>query len=506
MGIAKEILRLNGQGFSYRDIAASVKCGKSVVGETLKRAAAAGITDADTMTESELDELLYPQRQTGCNGLDEPEMALILTELSRKHVTRQLLWEEYKAEHPNGLMYTQFCERIREARKAEDINYHKIHKGGEEAEIDWAGTAITYYDTLSNGWKEAFLFVAVLPASMYAYVYAYSNRKTGNWIDAHIKAFQHFGGTPRILVPDCTKTAVTTTDLFDPALTKTYYDMAAYYSITIVPARPFHARDKNRVENSVGNVSRRIIAALRNERFTSISEINVAVAVKLDEFNTTPFKKLPGCRKTAYERIDKPMLRPLPHTQYELAEYKLCKIGINYHVEFNNFFYSVPYTYRGMECTVRGTRAAIEVFVRGELVCAQIRRYEGNRYVTDPIHLPESHKVVSEWNDARFIEQAKAYGDKTQAFITALLSSTQYSVQAYRACMGVFRQASSLPPNIVEAASAIALDNKQFSSKYFGLAVKRAVFATKSKDRVHVIEHNNIRGAAAFARGGTRNA
>jgi transposase len=506
MDQAKEILKLNGQGFSLRDIAASVGCGKSVVGETIKRATVVGIHYAETLTEEELEKALFPEKSVYRRSADEPDMARVLTELSRKHVTRQLLWEEYKAEHPNGLMYTQFCERIRDARKAEEINYHKIHKAGEECEVDWAGTEIAYWDKISDGWREAFLFVAVLPASMYAYAHAYPNRKTDNWINAHINAFIYFGGTSRILIPDCTKTAVTGVDLFDPVLTKTYQDMAAHYDITIVPARSYHARDKNCVENSVGNVSRRIIAALRDERFTSVNEINAAVAEKLEAFNTRPFKKLPGCRRTAYEQTDKPMLRPLPQAQYETASFKICKIGINYHVEFEKFFYSTPYPYRGLECTIRGTRSIVEVYVRGELICAHIRHYEGDRYVTDPGHLPENHKAVSEWNDERFIEQAKGYGDKTEEFITALLASTQYPVHAYRACMGVFRQAAGLAPEIVEAASVIAIENRYLSSKYFGLAVKQAAFASKNPVSVRVVEHSNIRGAASFARGGIRNA
>jgi len=350
-------------------------------------------------------------------------------------------------------------------------------------------------------WMNAVLFVGVLPASAYPFARAYPDQKTPSWIDAHVRMFRFFGGMPRILTPDCTKTAVTTPDLFDPVITKTYQDMAAHYDITIIPARPRKPRDKNYIENTVGNVSRRIIAAIRNDHFTSIAEINVAVEQKLKEFINEPFKKIAGCRGSAFERIDKSALRPLPVAHYEFATFATGKIGPNYHVECDGFFYSTPYEYRGNEYTMRATNATIEVFVRGERICTHIRRLSGNRYVTLPEHLPEQHKVVSEWNDARFISWAEKYGEHTVAYIQALLVNVEYSVQAYRACMGILRQAKGVPLEVVECASKTALANGQLSSKYFGLALKQAAKEADEAQVQRVVEHNNIRGAAAFSGG-----
>lgn len=493
---AKEILRLNNQGFSYREIASSVGCGKTVVGQTIKRAGAAGIKDASKYSLSELEKLLFPEKHKDTNN--EPDMAYILKELSRKHVTRQLLWEEYKLANPDGLMYTQFCQRIREAKKANEIDYHKIHKGGQECEVDWAGTPISYFDAQMKKLRKAAVFVAVLPASSYPFARAYADQKIPSWIDAHVRAFKFFGGVPKILIPDCLKTAVVSSDLFDPVLSKTYKEMADYYGITVVPARPGKAKDKGAVENAVGNISRRIIAVLRNETFTSIEEINQAIDEKLKAFTNQPFKKIPGCRGSAFKEIDKPMLLPLPSFPYELSHFKEAKIGINYHISYEDFFYSCPFEYRGRIATVRATTTTIEVFVASERICAHKRRYRGSRYVTLPEHLPEAHKVLSEWNDKRFISWAKKYGPNTSKYIQALLGSSEYSVQAYRACMGVLREAKSKDPEIIEAASALALENRVFSSKYFTLAVKQKAKELKEQETLPIIEHPNIRGAAAF--------
>ena len=496
----KEILKLKEEGFSYRDIAASVGCGKTVVGETIRRADATSIPNLYEYSETELEALLFPEKVND----EEPkklDMMYIIAELSKKHVTRQLLWEEYKKEFPDGLMYSQFCEKIRIALKENELVYHKHHKAGEDCEVDWAGTTIPYYDAKARAWKDALLFVGVLPASAYPYVRAYPDQRTPSWIDGHVRMFRFFCGTPKILTPDCTKTAVTTPDLFDPVITKTYQEMASHYDITIVPARPRKPLDKNKIENTVGNISRRIIAALRNEHFTSIEDINQAIEKKLQEFIDEPFKKIDGCRRSAFEQIDKPALRPLPASHYEFATFSMGKIAPNYHVESDGFFYSVPYEHRGKEYTIRATKDAVEVFVKGERICAHIRSYSGNRYVTLPEHLPEQHKVMSDWNDVYFINKAGKYGENTAAYIKMLLGRVEHSVQAYRTCMGILRQVKGVPVEVVESASETALANGYFSSKYFGLALKQAVKNNEAQEVQLVIEHSNIRGAAAFSGG-----
>jgi hypothetical protein len=215
---------------------------------------------------------------------------------------------------------------------------------------------------------------------------------------------------------------------------------------------------------------------------------------------------MPGCRRSAFEQIDKPMLRPLPKSHYEPAHFETGRIGINYHVECAGFFYSTPYEYRGEEYLVRATGHTVEVFVRGERICTHIRHFSGNRYVTLPEHLPDQHKAVSEWNDERFVAWAGKYGKHTIAYITALLASTKYSIQAYRSCMGVMREAKGALPETVEAASAMALEQQQFSSKYFSLAIKKKTKEAEGhKTAQKIVEHDNIRGAAAFT-GGIHNA
>ena len=228
-----------------------------------------------------------------------------------------LLWEEYKDKHPNGIMYTQFCERYRNFKKSNDITMHIEHKAGEEVQVDWAGQTMSYVDVSTGELKPAYLFVAVLPASAYPFVYAYDDTKLPNWLDAHVRAYEYFGGVPKVTIPDNTKTAVITPDLVDPVLNKSYNEMARYYRTTLVPARACRPKDKAADENMVGNISRRIIATLRNRQFFSIYEINQAIKEALEKLIDRPFQKMAGNRRMAFEKIDKPLLQPLPATRYE---------------------------------------------------------------------------------------------------------------------------------------------------------------------------------------------
>jgi len=505
MGKVKEILRMRRDGFSCRDIASSVGCSKSGVSETLCRAKHVGLGDFEHLSEQALEEMLFGAVSAPQARSQDLDMTYILKELTRPHVTRQLLWEEYRLQNPGGLMYSQFCDRIRRAKKADEMSFHKVHKAGEECEVDWAGSTIPYYDAKERLHKEAFLFVAVLPASAYPFAWAYENQKMPSWIDAHIRAFRAFGGVAKILIPDNTKTAVSKADLFDPVMSKTYEDMARHYGAVIVPARSGKPKDKGAVENAVKVASQRILAALRDEKFSSLSQVNAAVGRKLEELRERPFQALEGCRRSAFETRDKPALLPLPVHHYELAEFAQVKIGINYHVCYQGFYYSVPYQYQGRECSVRATSHTVEVFVGEERISAHKRRFnQADRYATIFEHLPKQHQVVSEWNDKRFLSWADKFGPSTVAYISALLDSVTYSVQAYRACMGVLRQAAEEDKALVEVAAVSALADKQFSSKYFGFALKHAQReAELAKSEYVPVSHENIRGKEAYLRSGT---
>ena len=501
----REILRLKYEtGLSLREIGKSCNCGKSTVSEVLERAEKAGMTWPIHLSDKELMSLLYPPTDNKTSP-PEPDMEYVFYEMKKKSVTLMLLWEEYKDKHPGGIMYTQFCERYRKFKKNNEITMHIEHKAGEEVQVDWAGQRMSYIEPATGEIKPAYLFVAILPASAYPFVYAYNDTKLANWLDAHVRAYEYFGGVPKVTIPDNTKTAVITPDLVDPVLNKSYNEMARHYRTTLVPARALRPKDKAADENMVGHVSRRIIAALRNRQFFSIYEINQAIKEALKKLIDRPFQKMAGNRRVAFEKIDKPLLQPLPAARYEYATWKEAKVQFNYHIEYEGFFYSVPYTYVGRICSLRATSRTIEIYLGTERIAAYHRNYNVlKRYVTLPEHMPEEHKAVYGWSSERFLAWAEKVGPNTRNLIKCILESREYPVQTYRSCMGIMRLCKSYSAEVMETASREAVDKKTCSYKYFSMIVKQTAAHTLQKQHKTIILHDNVRGSSAYAGGGLR--
>ena len=500
---AREILRLKHElQLSLREIGQACNCGKTTVAEVLGRAEKAGITWPIELSDKQLISTLYPPLESK-NSSPEPDMEYVFREMKKKSVTLMLLWEEYKEKHPDGIMYTQFCDRYRKFKKDNQIFMHKEHKAGEEMEVDWAGDTMSYIDRATGEIKPAYVFVSVLPASAYPFAYAFEDTKIPNWINAHVMAYEYYGGVPKVTIPDNTKTAVIKTDLVDPVLNKSYNEMAKHYHTTIIPARAGKPKDKAADENMVGHISRRIIAALRNRQFFSIHEINQAISEELIKLILRPFQKMDGNRQSAFETIDKPFLQPLPATKYEYAEWKETKVYFNYHVEFEKFFYSVHYSLVNSPCSVRATSNTIEVYIGTERVAVHRRnRNPYKRYSTLPEHMPEAHQAVSGWGPERFLSWAEKTGPNTRELIKHILESREYPVQTYRTCMGVMRLGEKYSNAIMERASREALDRNTCSYKYFEIILKQVAATISKIPPEKIISHDNIRGSKAFTGGG----
>jgi len=500
---AREILKLKHARMSLREIGKSCNCGKTTVSDVLERASKADITWPIEISDKQLMSLLYPPVESK-HSSSEPDMENVFYEMKKKSVTLMLLWEEYKEQFPAGIMYTQFCDRYRSFKKSNQIEMHIEHKAGEEVQVDWAGQKMSYAEPETGEIKYANIFVAVLPASAYPFVYAYADAQLPNWIDAHVRAYEYFGGVPKVTVPDNTKTAVIMPDLVDPVLNKGYHEMARHYRTTLVPARAGKPKDKAADENMVGNVSRRIIAALRNRQLFSIYEINQAIKEELVKLVNRPFQKMEGNRLTAFEKIDKPFLQPLPATGYEYAAWKEAKVQFNYHVEYEKFFYSVHFSHIGLPCSVRATVKTIEIFIANERVAAYPRNFNKfKRYTTLPEHMPEAHKAVAGWSSERFLSWAEKIGPNTREIIKSILDSREFPVRTYRSCMGIMRLGKNHSDEIMEKTSRDALDKKTFSFKYFSMIMKQVeTQMTKEKRDEKIVKHDNVRGISAYSGGG----
>jgi transposase len=459
----REILRLSAQGISQRSIAKSCGCSRNTVARVLAQAQQSKIewSGVNCLSDGELQNLLFPaQIQAGLRKI--PDCEYIHHEMARSGVTLSLLWNEYCAQCHIGneipLKYTQYCFYYRQFVLKTRATMHLSRKPGEQTEVDWAGQTAAVIDRDTGEIIPAYIFVAVLPYSQYAYVEAFLRQDQECWIAAHVNAFQFFGGITRILTPDNLKTGVDQSSWYSPVINKTYHEMAEHYGTAVIPARVRKPKDKAAAEGTVGVISTWILAALRNQRYFSLLELNQAIRDKLDTFNSNPFQKKAGSRLSSFQEEEKHALQPLPVSPYELAFWKIAVVQFNYHVTVEKMHYSVPYEYIKHQVDVRITRQVIEVFLQNHRICSHPRLYgrEG-QYSTVTEHMPVDHQQYLQWNSERFISWAEKVGPHTVIVIKAILASHKIEQQGYRSCMALLKLADRYSVTRVEAACTRAL-------------------------------------------------
>ena len=459
----KEILRLKSLGFTHREIADATSCGRNTVTRTLARAREQQLSwqQAQSMSQQEVSQRLFPMEQKN-PVYKMPDYEWVHREMQKSGVTLSLLWVEYCEQcRQNGeLPYksTQFNKYYADYVHKTKATMHLEHKPGETMQVDWAGQTAALVDTDTGEELDAYLFVAVLPYSGYAYTEAFLDMKQEAWITGHVNAYRYFGGVTRILTSDNLKTGVVKNSRTETVLNKTYQEMAEHYGTAIIPARVRAPKDKPNAEGSVGNISTWITAALRNEQFFSLSELNRAIRQKLEDFSYRPFQKKEGSRYEIFRDEEQPLLAPLPAAPYELAEWKQATVQFNYHISFAGMLYSVPYEYIKRKVDVRVTDKTIEIFYNHNRIASHRRLYgRKGQYSTVTEHMPESHQQYLEWNGDRFRKWAERIGSSTCQVVDAILTSKRVEQQSYRSCMGLLKLADKYSSHRLEAACRKAL-------------------------------------------------
>lgn len=465
----KEILRLKFEcGISEREISRSCQVSRSTVADYLRRAAAAKIVwnEAATLTDIQIEERLFPNEHIPSSVQRPlPDCEYIYNQLRtyrKLNLTLSQLWLEYKAEHPDGYQYTQFCEHYWRWRKKLDYCMRQEHRGGEKLFIDYA-EGLSIVDEYTGEIKLTQLFVAVWGASNYTYAEATMAQTLPDWIGSHGRAMDYFGCVPHILVPDNLKSGVSHACKYEPELNPTYAEMAEHYGCAVLPTRPRKPRDKAKVENGVLISKRWILAVLRQRTFYSLSDLNTAISQCLERLNNRPLLKARQSRHELFEAIDLPNALPLPQQRYEYAEWYKARVQLNYHVEIEQHYYSMPYQLLRERLDVRVTTATVEAFRNGERIAAHIRSHVKGGYTTLPEHMPPSHRYYAEWNPARFIQWASKTGEATARLVETILSTRSYPEQGYKTCLGIINLTRDYDPIRVEAAARRALKFKTCS-------------------------------------------
>ena len=458
----REIIRLKNLKFSNVAIANSLCCSRNTVSEVLKLAESHSLEwpIPETLTNKDIEQLFYPGRGTN-EGRRLPDYEYIYNELAKPGVTLSLLWAEYcakcEAEHTIPYQHTQFNEKYHAYAASKKATLRIKRKPGETMEVDWIGDTLKVYDSANCCEIQAYIFVAVLPCSLYGYVEAFPDMKSNHWIEAHVHAYSFFGGVTRILVPDNLKTGVIKNTRTELILNRSYHEMAEHYGTAIIPARPVKPKDKPNAEGTVKVLETWILAALRNRKFFTFQELNKAIHKKLEEFNAKPFQKKQGSRLSAFLEEERDFLMPLPASPYETAVWSTATIQPDYLITVGNCKYSVPYEFIGKKVDIRAAENSIEVFYHGDRIASHVRKMYAPEPIYLPEHMPENHRKFLEYNTESFLDWGKSMGHSTHLVIKHILFMHKVEQQGYKSCASLMKLADRYGTDRLENACAKAL-------------------------------------------------
>ena len=500
----RDVLRLKYDSqLPLRGIAQACGLGLGTVSTYLQRALAAGLTWPlpEDLDEAALEARLFT-RPVAPATADRvlPNCATLHQELKKPGVTLTLLWQEYRAEHPHGYAYSQFCERYRQWARRLKPSMRQVYRAGEKLFVDFSGKRPHLIEPTSGEEVAVELFVGVLGASGLIYAEATRRQDLPSWVGAHIRMLAYFQGSTALWVPDQLKSGVTTASRYEPEINRTYAELARHYGAVVMPARPATPTDKPLVEVSVQIAQRWVLAVLRHRTFFTLADLNAAIRDRIDAINDRPMKRLGVSRRTLFDQIDRPALKPLPATRYELAEWKGCRVNIDYHVEVAHNFYSVPYQLVHERVEARFTASTVEVFFKNRPVAVHVRLTGRGRYGTQVAHMPRAHRAHAEWTPSRLIAWAEQTGPATGRLVAGILERRPHPEQGYRASLGLMRLGRQYGADRLEAACGRAEQLRSYRFRTVEQILKH------QQDRLPLDEpsarpaltHENVRGATYY--------
>jgi transposase len=502
----QEVLRLLlVSGLSQRQASRACGVGRASVAEYVERAQKAGLLEAgwESLSGEELERRLYPSARRPVRrerpGVDWAE---VHQELRRKGVTLSLVWQEYRERCPEGYRYSRFCDLYREWRGKLDLCMRQVHRPGEKLFVDYCGTTVPVVDAGSGEVREAQIFVAVWGASSYTFAEATWSQGLADWIGSHVRAFEFGGGLTDLVVPDNLRSGVSRACRYEPELNPTYHDLAVHYGVAVIPARVRKPRDKAKVEAGVQLVERWILARLRHRTFFSLAELNEAIRELLGPLNERPFRKLPGSRRSQFESLERPALRPLPTERFLYAEWKKARVHVDYHVEVDGHYYSVPYQLVSQQLDVRVSAKTVECFARGKRVASHLRSFRRGAHTTQSEHMPRPHREYAEWTPERLVRWAHKAGPSVAGLVETVMATRAHPQQGFRSCLGVMRLGERFGGERLEAACRRALTAGAASYR----SVRSILLTGLDRQEAPPAEppatlpsaHENLRGAAYY--------
>jgi transposase len=484
---------------SARKTAIALGISRGSITDYAQRAQATGLrtwADIAPLSEAELAARLVPA-SFGEQRRAQPDFEAIHCELKRKGMTLRLLWQEYFAANGHGrtLRYSQFCELYRQWQQKLKRSMRQTHRAGEKMFVDFAGPTLS----LADG-SMAHIFVAAMGASKLTYAVPLRSQKTEAWIEGMTGALHFMGGVPELIVPDQPRAIASKPCLYEPELSRSVQDFAEHYNTTVLPARPAHPQDKAIVESAVQVVERWILMRLRHFYLADLGAAQKAIADLLQELNERPFQKLAGTRRSHFEMLDQPALKLLPAQRYEMATYKKVKVHIDYHIEVDKHYYSVPQTLVQQYLEARVTQNLVEVLHAGKVVARHVRSLEPGRYTTVDEHMPAAHRAHKQWSPQRLIAWGQRIGPATGRWIEQMLERNKHPEQGYRRALGLISLHRQYEAQRIDAACAMALELGTYKYAHIKdiLDNAREGMGVPASSPKPVLMHANVRGPAHY--------
>ena len=501
----REILRLKELNRSHREISRALGVGGATVSDVAARARVAKLlwSAITAMSDAELEARLYPKPAQGVER-PLPDPATLDLELRKTGVTLRLLHHEYLEQHRVGAYgYTQFCAHYNAWKQTQRLTMRQVHRAGDKLFVDYSGKKPSIVDVATGERIEVELFVAVLGASNYTYAEVTRSQTVPDWVMSHVRALEYCHGVPAAIVPDQLKSGVTRACRYEPGVQRTYDELAQHYDTVIFPARPLSPRDKAKVEVGVQIAQRWILARLRNQTFFSLDEMNERIGELLEDLNTRTMRRYRASRRELFEQLERSVLKPLPATRFSYGEWKKARVNIDYHVVFDDHFYSAPYQLVGELVWIRATGLTIEIFLddnNHKRVGSHLRSYKPGRHTTSDEHRSVLHLKHAEWTPERIVSWAKSIGANAALLVEKILTERKHPEHGYRSCLGIIRLDKKYGRERLDAACARALAVGGRSYTHVESILRNgldraALPATEAEpEPTTTIEHANVRG------------
>lgn len=507
MSQLKQILRLSSQGYSLKGIVRETGVARNTVKGYLRtiKTREINLEELLAMEDLQVEQLLFAPLKIEKQRKQDFVMRLekLQSELQHPHVTKQLLWEEYKREYPQGYQYSQFCYYLDLYDKSQKATLVMEHEAGDKLFVDFTGDKLHYVDRASGEIVSCEVFIATMGYSNYTAVGAVHSQKIPDVVAATVSALNYIGGSPKAIVPDNLKSAVTTSDRYEPIINEVFLDMANHYGMVVLPARAGKPKDKAKVERAVTISYQRVFAPLRKLTFYSLQELNTALAEQATKLNQRKMQQYDHSREIFMERDERPLLRPLPEEPYEIKQHLILTVQQNCHVYFSKQkkYYSAPYRFIGFKVHVIITTSLVRIYYQGECVATHSTE-QTTKYNTLKEHLPSHHQIVLNGTNQEILkERAKSIGAPVLEVIERVLKNSIHPEQAYKSCQGILVIATKTSKEILLQSCLIALQYNVCTYRNIqrlaqGQYANRDYQTTHPESQLPV--HDNVRGAENY--------